>query len=382
MFAFVLTRSIQTNSLLIHCSVTEIQILERPPRQIRVLYLMRVAFVLRSIEVYLLVFRFVSPFYQPFCTCSQHTHLTYLPHHTSHILIFLTLFMITHFLTFVFTWCEICHVFFLVVLRHPILLHFFDFVVTFFSVMHCILFFFVKQVILLWSLRDHCVITIHHTIKSIKFDVVLFRSAFQCMCTHFHHLPPLFWGGDLLSVFYINTVMLHFSLTHTHTPKTKSWIVHMSCFQPDRRPPPAYWMNVHLLQVSAKSCMWFSCQVIIWAKQTHVALHQFFIPDTRHNVDTTYIVAHTTLTCIIHPLDTTPPTFAIPLCWTSNRYASCMQVCGDDAISSSVCISLCSVRGLPSFVHLLATSHAVFEQRTTDFFPRFHSCYSNVHDTT
>ena len=57
---------------------------------------MRVAFVLRSIEVYLLVFRFVSPFYQPFCTCSQHTHLTYLPHHTSHILylnIFLTLWL-------------------------------------------------------------------------------------------------------------------------------------------------------------------------------------------------------------------------------------------------------------------------------------------------
>ena len=100
---------------------------------------------------------------------------------------------------------------------------------------------------------DHCAITIHHTIKSIKFDVVLFKSA-----SHFHHLPPFYLRGDLLSVFYMNTVMLHFSLTHTHThthPK-QSWIVRSSCFQPDRRPPPAYWMNVHLLQVYATSCMW------------------------------------------------------------------------------------------------------------------------------
>ena len=136
---------------------------------------------------------------------------------------------------------------------------------------------------------DHCAITIHHTIKSIKFDVVLFKSA-----SHFHHLPPFYLRGDLLSVFYMNTVMLHFSLTHTHTPKTI-----MNCaFVMFSAWSTTTTSILNECSSIASICNIMHVVVIMWAKQTHVTLHQFYIPDTRHNVDTTYIVSHTTLICI------------------------------------------------------------------------------------
>ena len=120
--------------------------------------------------------------------------------------------MITHFLTFVFTWCEVCHVFFLECYAIPYCYTFLISLSFFFGyALHFVFFLSNKS-----YCYDHCANTIHHTIKSIKFDVVLFNSAFQCMCTHFHHLPPFCLRGDLVSVFYMNTVMLHFSLTHTH----------------------------------------------------------------------------------------------------------------------------------------------------------------------
>ena len=143
-------------------------------------------------------------FASPHITHIYHTFCTYL---TSSWLYDYTFFDIC----FYVVWSMSC--LFFGVLRHPILLHFFDFVIIFFRLCTALCFFLSNKS----YCYDHCANTIHHTIKSIKFDVVLFNSAFQCMCTHFHHLPPFCLRGDLVSVFYMNTVMLHFSLTHTHT---------------------------------------------------------------------------------------------------------------------------------------------------------------------